>query len=296
VKYRQSEEQRFGLRAPEIKRKEKKLLMMRVISLFLIFSFFALFQMACATKPAIRPNCEGFYTPYIETIHWYPFKDKIRELGHFTLDESLRKEFEETGFVHLERGQFMGRVQETPSRLSDRHDDTIKRAEEFYSENKFDEAAQLLYSALQDEPENLFILNELAHTLFWIKEKRTESFDLYKKLISLLDALSEDKHNSIRIDMWFSEAYWKLGCLYLDRKEYEKAIFEITRGMFGMMAINPIQPAYENALSYLCEAYYFLGNYSFSKYFACKALEINPKNEYVMWFLAQMKDKNINTD
>jgi tetratricopeptide (TPR) repeat protein len=220
--------------------------------------------MACATKPTIRPDCEGFYAPNIEIIHWYPLKDKIRTLNHFTLDESLKKRFVETGFLHLEGGQFMGRVQEAPSRFSDKHDDSIKKAEELYSEKRFHEAAQMLYSALQDEPENLFILNELARTLFWIKEKRPESLDLYKKLISLLDAPSEDKDNTIVIDMWFSEAYWKLGCLYLDRKEYEKAIFEITRGMFAVACIRTQRPTYEQVyeqqLSYLCEAYYFLGN------------------------------------
>ncbi|MBN1798881.1 MAG: hypothetical protein JW822_09905 [Spirochaetales bacterium] len=29
--------------------------------------------------------------------------------------------------------------------------------------------------------------------------------------------------------MWFVEAYWKIGTLYLDRKEYLKGAFEITR-------------------------------------------------------------------
>jgi hypothetical protein len=98
--------------------------------------------------------------------------------------------------------------------------------------------------------------------------------------------------------MWFFEAYWKLGSLYLDHKEYEKAVFEISRGMYAIAILKTDQPIYEQVyeqqLSYLCEAYYFLGNYRFAKYFACKALEINRKNDYVLWFLAQMKDKRIN--
>jgi tetratricopeptide (TPR) repeat protein len=265
--------------------------MKRLVHLFLLISLLAIFQTRCATEHRIRPNCEGFYGPNMEAIQWYPFKDKIRELAHFTLDESLKKEFEETGSLTMKKGQYMGRIQAAPSRFSERHDDTIRRAEELYSAKRFPEAAQMLYSALHGEPENPFILNELARTLFWIEEKRPESFAYYKKLISLLDASVEDRHSTIRIDMWFSEAYWKLGCLYLDRNEYEKAIFEITRGMFGILSTNPGQPSYDQLLSYLCEAYYFLGNYTFAKYFACKALEINPKNEYVVWFLAQMKDK-----
>ena len=211
-------------------------------------------------------------------------------LGHFTVDESLKKRFEETGSLHVERGQFMGKVQETPLRFSEKHDDTIRKAEELYSKKRFQEVAEILYPALHDEPGNLFILNGIARTLFWIREKRPESFDLCKKLISSLDDGIKNKESTILVDMWFFEAYWKLGSLYLDRKEYEKAIFEITRAMYAMFIIKVDDPPfYEQALSYLCEAYYFLGNYPFAKYFACKALEINPSNEFVLRFVSEVR-------
>jgi tetratricopeptide (TPR) repeat protein len=246
----------------------RKILMKRLVHLFLLIFILALFETGCSTKPIIKPDCTSFYGPNIEQIYWYPLGDKTRVLGHFTMDESLKKRFEETGSLHLERGQFMGRVQEAPLRFSEKHDDTIRKAEGLYSKKQFQEAAEILYPALHDEPENLFILDALARTLFWIREKRPESFVLYKKLTSSLEDGIKNKESSILIDMWFFEAYRKLGCLYLDRKEYEKAIFEITRAMYATSIIRTDKPPfYEQALSYLCEAYYSIGNYAFAKYF-----------------------------
>jgi hypothetical protein len=48
---------------------------------------------------------------------------------------------------------------------------------------------------------------------------------------------------------------------------------------------------YEQAFSFLCEAYYHLGNYRFAKYLGNRVLEIDPNNKYVLGYLARMKDK-----
>jgi tetratricopeptide (TPR) repeat protein len=148
----------------------------------------------------------------------------------------------------------------------------------------------LLRPALQDEPENWFLLNELARTLFWIKEGKYESFILYKRLIDLQDskARTKGRRDVVLIDMRFPEAYWKIGCLYLDRREYDQAAYEISRALLFLPRSGPL---YEPALSYLCEAYYHLGNYTFAKYLGNRVLEFNPGNKFVLEFLAKMKDK-----
>lgn len=182
------------------------------------------------------------------------------------------------------------KMQELPSRLSEKHHETIMKARKLYARQQYWEAAALLRPALQDEPGNLFIMEDLARTLFRIEAERPESFRLYKQLVDRLDTQlgEKDRPGVISLDAWFREAYWKLGCLYLDRREYEKAVFEISR---ALMLIPRTGPHYEQALSYLCEAYYHLGNYRFAQYLGHRVLEINPNNKYVLEYLSKMKEK-----
>jgi tetratricopeptide (TPR) repeat protein len=136
----------------------------------------------------------------------------------------------------------------------------------------------------------MFILDEMARTLFRIKEGKAESFILYKRLINLQEskAGAKDRRDVVLIDMWFPEAYWKLGCLYLDRREYDQAVYEISRALLFLPRSGPL---YEQALSYLCEAYYHLGNYKFARYLGNRVLELNLGNKYVLGYLDKMKDK-----
>ncbi|MBI4596742.1 MAG: tetratricopeptide repeat protein, partial [Candidatus Tectomicrobia bacterium] len=228
-------------------------------------------------KPAESSSSPKFH--YDQEIHWHPLIGKKLHLAHVTLNESYKNIFEKFNWINIAINESFGEVQSYPPKFSENHDETIRQAKDLYAERRYEEAAALLLMAIKDEPENLFIINDLARTLFWIGESRQVSFTLYKKLIGMLDADRENERDIVVVDLWFFEAHWKLGCLYLDSKEYEKAVFELTRGMCGMsMFKNDPQffPAYEQVLSYLCEAYYFLRNYPFARYFAYQTLHSNP--------------------
>jgi tetratricopeptide (TPR) repeat protein len=108
------------------------------------------------------------------------------------------------------------------------------KARELYARKKYQEAAALLRPALQDEPDNWFLLNELARTLFWIDEARPESFRLYTRLVDLQESKAgvKGRQDVVLIDVWFPEAYWKLGCLYLDHREYDKAVRDFPGDVF----------------------------------------------------------------
>jgi tetratricopeptide (TPR) repeat protein len=206
------------------------------------------------------------------------------------LSAAQEKKFRESGSLTIRPGESAFQVEKLPARLSEKHHETIMKARELYARQQYREVAALLRPALQDEPENWFLLNELARTLFWIKEGKYESFILYKRLIDLQDskARTKGRRDVVLIDMRFPEAYWKIGCLYLDRREYDQAAYEISRALLFLPRSGPL---YEQALSYLCEAYYHLGNYTFAKYLGNRVLEFNPGNKFVLEFLAKMKDK-----
>jgi tetratricopeptide (TPR) repeat protein len=227
-----------------------------------------------------------------DDILLYPFISRAKQVksGHARLPASQERKFREYGSLTIRPGEHMFQIEKLPARLSAKHHETIMKARELYARQQYQEAAALLRPALQDEPENMFILDEMARTLFRIKEGKAESFILYKRLIDLQEskAGAKGRRDVVLIDMWFPEAYWKLGCLYLDRREYDQAVYEISRALLFLPRSGPL---YEQALSYLCEAYYHLGNYKFARYLGNRVLELNLGNKYVLGYLDKMKDK-----
>ena len=88
--------------------------------------------------------------------------------------------------------------------------------------------------------------------------------------------------------MWFREAYWKLGTLYMDNKMWDKAYFEIYR--FILSAQNAKgSPVYCQALEYLTECAYMLNDYNLTQYLAERTLHYDPYNLYVSGLLRKIK-------
>ena len=94
---------------------------------------------------------------------------------------------------------------------------------------------------------------------------------------------------SVVIDAWFADAYWKLGTLYMDRAEYDKAAFEISR----CLATGRSMPAAltDQAYSYLTKAHYHLGDYATAEALGRLTLRHNPDNQYVRPFLEDMRTR-----
>jgi tetratricopeptide (TPR) repeat protein len=152
------------------------------------------------------------------------------------------------------------------------------------------EAAKAVQGALKDEPDNEFLLECYARALYRTDTYRPVSYEFYQRLISLLD--SRDQKSTVALDSWFMEAYWKYGTLLMDRGEWEKAAFEISRALAISFSLNETQPFVPQAYSYLTKAYLHIGRYDVAKYYADAALQIDPKNEYVKYYLHQIDGKN----
>lgn len=185
----------------------------------------------------------------------------------------------------------VGEAQPLPAIQSVRHQKEIDASRKLYDEGKYIEAAKAVQEALKDEPENEFLLECYARALYRTNTYRPASYEFYKRLISLLDSKADEK-TTIYMDSWFMEAYWKYGTLLMDRGEWEKAAFEISRALAISFMHNDAQPFVPQAYSYLTKAYYYLGRYDVAKYYADAALQINPKNEYVKYYLDQIQGKH----
>jgi tetratricopeptide (TPR) repeat protein len=180
-------------------------------------------------------------------------------------------------------GQTLGDVQPWPAVLSDRHQAALVEAQRLHGTREYRAAAAVLEPAYRDEPTNPFVLEAYGRALYYQRE-RARAFSVYRKLVDLLDAeWQSDDAPTVSIDVWFADSYWKVGTLHIDRAEWERAAFEITRALaVGFMWE---RLAEDQALSYLVRAYHEMGRRDIARYYAERALERNPRNPLARRYL-----------
>lgn len=251
-----------------------------------------------------------------DNVFFYLLSHKDVVLDHFHISDEVK----ESGQISPDK-QF-GSLQEKPAVLSAQYQQELEASYGAYEQGDFKKAAKLLGRVYRKEPDNPFILDQYARSLY--RFNRRKSFKVYSKLIELLDSdydpesyftrfnyknsnrldnLTEHGLNSELIDLWnslskqheqevymidcwFQEAYWKKGTLHLDRKEYLEAALEITRSLY--VDVDIPDKALEQAFSYLTEAYFFLGKFQLALNCAARTKEINRENKYVDYFIGQI--------
>jgi hypothetical protein len=216
--------------------------------------------------------------------------------------------------------QYLGSAEEMPDVLSKKYNMLINKSIKLYNNKNYEQAAKVLEIVVKNEPNNPFVLNYYARALYWFDNNN--SYKYYKKLIEILDnqdtgnkylKIKNDKknlskieneklkkeikevsndiakigNNKIIIDYWFMEAYWKLGTLYLDRGDFLRGVYEITRSMSTSMDYKLLR---EQAYNYLCESYCFLKKPELANYCAEKVFKINPDNKYILKFLDMLNE------
>jgi hypothetical protein len=183
-------------------------------------------------------------------------------------------------------GVAYGTIEPLPNPLSKRHQRAIDSARVLYSRQEYLAAAAVLAPAYADERDNPFVANEYARTLFRIDGRRDSAFAVYQRLIQQLDRKLGTNDKQVAIDAWFSEAYWKLASLYLDRRQWDSAVFEIVR--FLTTSGDPRNPALEQVYTYLAEALVHVGRADAARWSAEQALRLNPHNTEALGYLYQL--------
>ena len=178
-------------------------------------------------------------------------------------------------------GTTLGFVQEMPAVQSAANQHLLAAARQLYDQERFEEAASVVQPAFITEPDNPFILNEYARALFRVDSLKPQSRRVYVELVELLTAGQSHAPNTLVVDLWFIDAYWKLAMLYLDVEEYARALNELLK----VKVAGSSDPTFdEQVYAYFAEAYYFLGDQTAAEEFVRKTLELNPDNEYVLQF------------
>jgi tetratricopeptide (TPR) repeat protein len=180
-------------------------------------------------------------------------------------------------------GETIRDVQPWPAVLSDRYQAALVEAQRLHGTREYAAAAAVLEPAYRDEPTNPFVLEAYGRALYYQRE-RARAFSVYRTLVDLLDAeWQSDDAATVTIDVWFADSYWKVGTLHVDRTEWERAAFEISRALaVGFMWE---RLAEDQALSYLVRAYHEMGRRDVARYYAERALERNPRNPLARRYL-----------
>lgn len=179
-----------------------------------------------------------------------------------------------------------GTVAKYPDKFSDKFDTEIRKSIKYYDTQNFSEARKILESAIKSEPDNPFILNAYARACYYVD--RETSFLTYQKLIGQLDSTYKNSNSVTAVDIWFREAYWKLGTLYMDKQEWRKAYYEISRFILSIQEVRG-QKVYIQALEYLTECAFMSYDDKLAKYLANRVLLYDSKNEYANEVLAKIK-------
>lgn len=182
-------------------------------------------------------------------------------------------------------GQPIGAFEPPPAVVSARHQARVESANRLYDARDYAGALAAIEPAYLDERGNPFLIETYARVLYRMGE-RAQSFVLYRELVDLLDGRWRGASDSVIVDLWFVDAYWKAGTLHMDRREWERAAFEISRALVGGLAWEPL--AEEQALSYLTRAFFELGRHEEARYYAQRALGRNPRNTYARQYLDRL--------
>jgi tetratricopeptide (TPR) repeat protein len=231
----------------------------------------------CSTAPAPRtptPVPNAARAPH--TLILYAILDRDVRLAHLGQTTG-------NAATVVSAGRPIGDVQRLPTVFSDRHQAALVEAERLYVRQDYRSVLAVLEPAYRDEPGNPFVLEAYGRALYRQRE-REQAFVVYRRLIDLLDAeWASDAPNVVTVDLWFVDAYWKVGTLHMDRSEWSRAAFEISRALAGGFMWERL--AVDQALSYLAKAYAEMDRRDISKYYAERALERNPRNTFVKRYL-----------
>ncbi|ALI99945.1 hypothetical protein DC20_14405 [Rufibacter tibetensis] len=71
-----------------------------------------------------------------------------------------------------------------PTKRSDKFEKQLRESIQLYNKKSFAQAAEVLKKAVTQEPENPFLLEAYARALYQIDERKPDSYQVYKKLVS----------------------------------------------------------------------------------------------------------------
>jgi hypothetical protein len=226
----------------------------------------------------------GLNVAYCQATYLNPDIPLSNSITSFDFIHVVNLSKQDTADVKI--GEKIGSIEKHPDKLSKKFEKEIRLSMNSYEKNDFNNAKIVLKKAAVIENQNPFILNAYARACYHV-DKPT-SFIMYKNLIAHLDSTYRNADSTMVVDIWFREAYWKLGTLYMDRNEWKKAYYEISRFALAIQELKG-QKIYTQALEYLTECAFNLREDKLTNYLANRVLSYDKQNEYAQNVLNESK-------
>lgn len=231
-----------------------------------------------------------FYRPAHGQSRFYLFTEQIALPVDINTMNMLHVEFDTTLIGStVKQGQTIAQVDSGPLVRSARYGMKLIAAEDEYAAGRYTQSAALLEEAAQREPANPFITYQLARSLYRNDATKPRAFQLYQRLVRQLNAAVPMPDSVLNTDVWFAEAYWKLGTLYLDRAQWAEAARSIAQFQIAApLGEYEGTSLHEEILGYLTECFYQLHDAGLCRHFGDLTLKYFPQNQYVRPYLAHL--------
>lgn len=213
---------------------------------------------------------------------------------------------------HLSRVSIVTLLAESPVRrlqasLPQEVQEQFQKASHDYYSGNLDEVIATMSPIVERYPDSPYLLELLARAKYRalindVKGRVSIVLPIYQNLIRLIDdAIEQQTHTRDSTDHViiladFGDAYWKIGTLYMDTHEFDRATLYIAKAVLHFFSIVP--PAQRNPrpllemYAYLTEAYYFLKMPAFNAYYSCRVLGLDANNQYIQRFQLDQTPQN----
>lgn len=172
------------------------------------------------------------------------------------------------------------------------HPVEVAESERAYDDGKYADAASLVVEAASLEPADPTVLYYYARALYRGPGTREQSYPVYKRLLTLLDAYGRESPQAVAVYLVFWEAYFKVATLQLDRQQWATASYNLSRAAAALESMQKVRDnnpgVREQILQYQTECFSHLRQPAACRYFGRRTLRFFPQNRYVLPYLAAL--------
>lgn len=172
------------------------------------------------------------------------------------------------------------------------HPIEVAESNRAYADGRFSDAANAVAKAAVLNPPDPNVLNCYARALYHEEGTRSQSYPVYRRLITLLDGYGQEGPEVVSTYTPFLEAYFKWATLELDNAQWAAASYNLSRAAAALQSMP--DAASENSLlreqilQYQTECFSHLHNAALCWYFGLRTLKFYPNNQYVPSYLAAL--------
>ncbi|WP_331059567.1 hypothetical protein [Hymenobacter sp.] len=172
------------------------------------------------------------------------------------------------------------------------HAAEVAEAEYDYEAGKYAEAAAHLKPFVGEKLVSPKLLSLYARSLYRVPDGKDQSYAAYQRLIEMLDTYGREDAATCAIYLNFSESYYKLATMQMDKGQWKLAAYNLSRFLFTLNAVPSwkTDDIYQSALEYQTECFSELGDLVLTRHYGQRTLKFFPQNQYVLSYMSRLPE------